>query len=91
MNKIPAALIPRFEAFKDILKVFKTYHDFHNAFPSVRLLNGELCTQETPELPVIGQASLEQLVQTVLLPLYEGKRLSSLFGSSSLPALQATC
>ena len=84
VNQIPAAILDRFPKYKDFLENFESMRPVKRSLP-----NGDVVTT-TPELAVYGQPSLEQMVQLILLPLYDGKQYQGFLGSKSAVPLEVS-
>jgi hypothetical protein len=84
MNKIPAALLPRFPMYSELLKPFASMLKFHNAYPIGQQLDGsEVLEIDKKSMPIFATESLEKLVSEILVPLYQSKRFTSLIGNNS--------
>ena len=81
-NRIPEALVPRFPKYKDLLSDFSCFRNFHQKYPFGRDFNGTEI-EDTAELPVFAAESLEKLTSEILIPVFMGKKHSSLLGGGA--------
>ncbi|CAJ1443165.1 unnamed protein product, partial [Effrenium voratum] len=81
-SKIPAALIPRFPKYTDLLAHFVDFKTFHLKYPVNLSLEGT-AVDDCPEYPVFASESLDKMLNEVLVPLYTFKKHSGVLGGGA--------
>lgn len=79
-NKIPQALMPRFEKFAHLLKDFRSLMTFHEKYPFGRALDGAPSDTVKPTMPIYASEVLDKLMSEILWPLFTSKKHGSLTG-----------
>lgn len=80
-NKIPQALLPRFERFSSLLTDYSSFKEFHTKYPVGRMLDGTVVeTTAKPSMPIFASETMDKLMSDVLWPLFSFKKHAALSG-----------
>ena len=89
ISKVPQALVCRFPGYKNNLEPFASFANFHANFPvNLKVTGVPVDASDRQEYPVFAQESVEKLTQNILIPLYTGKKMSTLMVGDKISPLQ---
>ena len=82
MHKLPAALLPRYPAHQEMLKLFVSAMTYHNYFPAGLTLEGEVVTVAAAP-PIFASEFLEKITTEILIPTLNYKKFQTFLGQTS--------